>query len=120
MAGPCLWLRQGPFFMPPAGIFYGQRNRGLPKAVRVRIQFGKEMSDLFAEQPTPVPDAHRPLADRLRPTRLGDVIGQQGVLGPDAPLTVMLTSGALSSLVFWGPLDPVQLKPPFLVFEGTY
>ena len=89
--------------MPPAGIFYGQRNRGLPKAVRVRIQFGKEMSDLFAEQPTPVPDAHRPLADRLRPTRLGDVIGQQGVLGPDAPLTVMLTSGALSSLVFWGP-----------------
>ena len=45
----------------------------------------------------------RPLADRLRPQRLGDVIGQEQVLGPDAPLTVMLSSGALSSLVFWGP-----------------
>ena len=45
----------------------------------------------------------RPLADRLRPQRLGDVTGQEQVLGPDAPLTVMLSSGALSSLVFWGP-----------------
>ncbi|CAM4248404.1 replication-associated recombination protein A [Palleronia rufa] len=45
----------------------------------------------------------RPLADRLRPTVLGDVIGQPQVLGPDAPLGVMLASGALSSVVFWGP-----------------
>ncbi len=43
------------------------------------------------------------MADRLRPTKISEVIGQDQVLGPEAPLTVMLSSGALSSLVFWGP-----------------
>ncbi|MAY44271.1 MAG: AAA family ATPase [Rhodobacteraceae bacterium] len=66
------------------------------------------MADLF-DQPKgdgdgpPPPDPHRPLADRLRPKTLGEVIGQEQVLGPDAPLGVMLASGSLSSLVFWGP-----------------
>ncbi|WP_166418480.1 replication-associated recombination protein A [Cochlodiniinecator piscidefendens] len=45
----------------------------------------------------------RPLADRLRPKSLAEVIGQQQVLGPEAPLGVMLSSNSLSSLVFWGP-----------------
>ena len=45
----------------------------------------------------------RPLADRLRPARLDEVIGQEQVLGPDAPLGAMLEAGSLSSLVFWGP-----------------
>ena len=59
------------------------------------------MADLFD---TPVPEnAHRPLADRLRPQRLSEVIGQEGVLGLDAPLGVMLKSGSLSSLILWGP-----------------
>ncbi len=49
---------------------------------------------------TPPP---RPLADRLRPKVLADVIGQQQVLGADAPLGVMLSSGSLSSIIFWGP-----------------
>jgi len=48
-------------------------------------------------------NAPRPLADRLRPKSLGEVIGQEQVLGPEAPLGVMLSSGSLSSLVFWGP-----------------
>ncbi|WP_120504078.1 replication-associated recombination protein A [Sulfitobacter mediterraneus] len=62
------------------------------------------MADLFDDGSAATPDnAHRPLADRLRPRALAEVIGQQKVLGPDAPLTVMLASGALSSLVFWGP-----------------
>nr|WP_239113347.1 replication-associated recombination protein A [Shimia biformata] len=53
--------------------------------------------------PSPSSNAPRPLADRLRPRALSEVIGQQQVLGPDAPLGVMLASGSLSSLVFWGP-----------------
>jgi putative ATPase len=57
--------------------------------------------DLFSDAPSG--DGPRPLADRLRPQKLSEVIGQSGVLGPDAPLSVMLASGALSSLVFWGP-----------------
>ena len=47
--------------------------------------------------------APRPLADRLRPKSLSDVIGQEKVIGPDAPLTTMLRSGSLGSVIFWGP-----------------
>ncbi|MDF1856931.1 replication-associated recombination protein A [Pseudooceanicola sp.] len=62
------------------------------------------MPDLFANGPVPVADnAPRPLADRLRPQTLGEVIGQAQVLGPEAPLGVMLAAGSLSSLIFWGP-----------------
>lgn len=60
------------------------------------------MADLFASD-TPMDASHRPLADRLRPQKLNEVIGQAQVLGPDAPLTVMLGSNVLSSLIFWGP-----------------
>ena len=51
----------------------------------------------------PAESPHRPLADRLRPQSLADVIGQEKILGPEAPLGVMLTAGSLSSLIFWGP-----------------
>ncbi len=62
------------------------------------------MADLFDSDPKAAPPAKtRPLADRLRPTRLDRVIGQQHVLGPDAPLGAMLAAGSLGSLVFWGP-----------------
>ena len=65
------------------------------------------MADLFDNAPGSSPEpgrgGPRPLADRLRPQALGEVIGQQQVLGPEAPLGVMLASGALSSLIFWGP-----------------
>ena len=62
------------------------------------------MADLFDTGAAALPDtAPRPLADRLRPGALDEVIGQEQVLGPEAPLGVMLKSGALSSLVFWGP-----------------
>ena len=62
------------------------------------------MADLFdTDSREPVKGAPRPLADRLRPQRLDQVIGQEQVLGPDAPLGIMLASGSLSSLVLWGP-----------------
>ncbi|WP_338549050.1 replication-associated recombination protein A [Roseovarius phycicola] len=62
------------------------------------------MSDLFDQAPDAIPEtAPRPLADRLRPQKLSDVIGQGQVLGPEAPLGVMLASGSLSSLILWGP-----------------
>ncbi len=62
------------------------------------------MADLFDNgAQVPPSELHRPLADRLRPQTLGDVIGQDQVLGAEAPLGVMLASGSLSSLIFWGP-----------------
>jgi putative ATPase len=47
--------------------------------------------------------APRPLADKLRPQKLSDVVGQDQLLGPDGALTRMLESNSLGSLIFWGP-----------------
>jgi putative ATPase len=48
-------------------------------------------------------NSSRPLADRLRPQTLGEVIGQEHLTGPDGALTRMLESGSLGSMIFWGP-----------------
>ena len=48
-------------------------------------------------------DAPRPLADKLRPQTLAEVVGQDHLLGPDGALTRMLATRSLGSLVFWGP-----------------
>jgi putative ATPase len=48
-------------------------------------------------------DAPRPLADKLRPGALNEVVGQDHLLGPDGALTRMLATRSLGSLVFWGP-----------------
>ncbi|MFG1432498.1 replication-associated recombination protein A [Xanthobacter sp. V2C-8] len=47
--------------------------------------------------------AARPLADRLRPTRLSEVVGQDHLVGPDGVLTRMLEGRSLGSLILWGP-----------------
>ena len=47
--------------------------------------------------------APRPLADRLRPKTLDEVVGQDHILGPDAPLGRMLAKNRLSSIILWGP-----------------
>ncbi|RZJ57376.1 MAG: AAA family ATPase, partial [Acidovorax sp.] len=46
---------------------------------------------------------HQPLAERLRPRTLGDVIGQQHVLGPGMPLRLAFESGRPHSCILWGP-----------------
>ena len=61
------------------------------------------MADLFDTSEPKAPDRNRPLADRLRPRTLAEVIGQQQVLGPDGPLGAMLAAGSLGSLILWGP-----------------
>jgi putative ATPase len=48
-------------------------------------------------------EAPRPLADRLRPRKLGDVVGQDHIVGTDGTLTRMLRSGRLQSMILWGP-----------------
>ncbi|MGB7263405.1 MAG: replication-associated recombination protein A [Albidovulum sp.] len=62
------------------------------------------MSDLFdTPASASAPAVPRPLADRLRPASIADVIGQTQLLGSDGPLGAMLASGSLSSLILWGP-----------------
>src|SRR5215208_1242420 len=48
-------------------------------------------------------DAPRPLADKLRPQKLAEVVGQDHLLGPDGALSRMLATRSLGSLVFLGP-----------------
>ena len=48
-------------------------------------------------------EAPRPLADRLRPRKLAEVVGQDHLVGPEGTLTRMLHSGRLQSMILWGP-----------------
>ncbi|MCC5992020.1 MAG: replication-associated recombination protein A [Rhodobacteraceae bacterium] len=64
------------------------------------------MPDLFDQTPDPKRDADsasRPLADRMRPCKLAEVIGQDKALGPDGPLGSMLAAGRIGSIILWGP-----------------
>jgi len=60
------------------------------------------MSNLF-EAAGMSEGVRRPLADRLRPSRLSDVVGQDHLVGADGTLTRLLASGRMPSLVLWGP-----------------
>jgi len=65
------------------------------------------MADLFASfEPPPAPDAPpdgAPLADRLRPRLLPDVVGQEHLTGPEGAIGRMVAAGRLSSMILWGP-----------------
>ncbi len=60
------------------------------------------MSDLFKAAGLEA-EAPRPLADRLRPQLLSDVVGQEHLTAPEAPIGRMAASGRISSLILWGP-----------------
>src|SRR3982751_6037408 len=66
------------------------------------------MADLFADDPPPAPPAEAPradapLAERLRPSSLDEVIGQEHLTGPEGAIGRMVAAGRLSSLILWGP-----------------
>jgi putative ATPase len=65
------------------------------------------VADLFADQtPEPAPVAlpdSAPLADRLRPQRLEEVVGQEHLTGPEGAIGRMVTAGKLASIILWGP-----------------
>ncbi len=64
-------------------------------------------------------DAPRPLADRLRPPKLDEVVGQDHLLGPDGALTRMLATRSLGSLVFWGPPGTGKTTVARLLAQAT-
>ena len=65
------------------------------------------MSGLFPDQAPPAtaepPREDAPLADRLRPASLGEVIGQKHLTGPEGAIGRMVAAGKLSSMILWGP-----------------
>ncbi len=66
------------------------------------------MADLFADElpqnapPGEVPP-HAPLADRIRPRSLDEVVGQEHLTGPEGAIGRMVAAGKLSSMILWGP-----------------
>ncbi len=60
------------------------------------------MADLF-EAAGMTPQAPSPLADRLRPQTLGEVVGQDHLLGPNGPIGRMAAAKRLASMILWGP-----------------
>src|SRR6202045_1218856 len=64
-------------------------------------------------------DAPRPLADKLRPQKLPEVVGQDQLLGPDGALTRMLATRSLGSLVFWGPPGTGKTTVARLLAQAT-
>ena len=79
-------------------------DRRAPRRAAARVERGLSgEGELFAppaEAPSP---ADAPLAERLRPTRLEDLLGQEKALDPEGPLGRMLARKRLASLIFWGP-----------------
>lgn len=65
------------------------------------------MADLFAEDILPSPRGEpgddAPLADRLRPRGLEEVVGQEHLTGPEGAIGRMVAAGRLSSMILWGP-----------------
>ena len=65
------------------------------------------MADLFADQDapprSPEAPANAPLADRLRPKSLDEIVGQEHLTGPDGAIGRMVAAGRLASMILWGP-----------------
>jgi len=61
------------------------------------------MADLFGSATPEATPPGQPLADRLRPKTLAEVVGQEQLTGPDGALSRMIRSGSLGSMIFWGP-----------------
>ena len=73
--------------------------------------FGNETGEPAAPETGTAEARHIPLADRMRPASLDEVLGQQELLGPRGALRLLLDSDSLPSLLLWGP--PGCARPPW-------
>lgn len=62
-----------------------------------------DVDDLFTAAATERLRSRSPLAARLRPTHIDEIVGQQHVVGPGKPLRVLIEKDALTSMILWGP-----------------
>ena len=74
---------------------------------------------LFDEPTTPPAPRAAPLADRMRPTTLDEFVGQEPILGPDAPLRRAIERDELRSVILWGPPGCGKTTLARIVAEST-
>ncbi len=78
----------------------------------------KGSTDLFASAALP-DSVSRPLADLLRPAKLGDIVGQEHLTGPDGALRLAVEGENLRSMIFWGPAGTGKTSAARLLAEDT-
>lgn len=78
------------------------------------------MDNLFGDSPRTKPEIkNQPLADRMRPATIDDIIGQSHLLGEDGPLRRFFDGGDFPSMIFWGPPGVGKTTFALLVAEKT-
>src|SRR6266478_6568766 len=88
-------------------------NHGQALDPRFREVDEDSMTTLFEKE------APHPLADRLRPRRLDDILGQDHLLGPEGPIGRMVASRQLASMILWGPPGCGKTTIARLLAHGT-
>jgi putative ATPase len=77
------------------------------------------LADLFDAAAAAGRGGPRPLADRLRPRHLSEVVGQDHLLGPEGPIGAMVAARELSSLILWGPPGSGKTTVARLLADAT-